>query len=101
MSLDDFCALDLDEFEAVYSAWAEGEESRNRDRWERLRLHASITIQPHVRKRIIPRQLIPLPWDNDKPQGAAVIGPALTAQERQARFERLAARSERPAARSR
>lgn len=92
MSLSDFCALDLDEFEAVFLAWSEAEEARNHDCWERMRLQASISIQPHVRKRINPRQLLPLPWDNHNEVKESPRAKPLTAQERLERFERLAAR---------
>ncbi|HBI57740.1 MAG TPA: hypothetical protein DDY12_01620 [Porphyromonadaceae bacterium] len=48
---------------------------------------AAINIQPHVRKKITPRQLLPLPWDKDvNPRNNA---PQLTAEERQKRFEEM------------
>jgi len=48
---------------------------------------ADISIQPHVRKKITPRQLLPLPWDKDvNPRNNA---PQLTAEERQKRFEEM------------
>lgn len=39
---------------------------RGQELQERARMVAAICIQPHVRKRITPRQLLPLPWDNKK-----------------------------------
>lgn len=39
---------------------------RGQELQEHARTVAAICIQPHVRKRIIPRQLLPLPWDNKK-----------------------------------
>ncbi len=64
MSLDDFCKLEFDEFE-------------------------SICIQPHIKKKITPRQLIPLPWDNisHKPDT-----PRLTPEEKRERFESVASK---------
>lgn len=61
MSLSDFCACDFDEFAGICRAWHEMGEARSRDSWERMRTLASIAIQPHVRKRLTPRQLLPLP----------------------------------------
>jgi len=69
------------EFEVVTSEFSADRQEQTRDRWECMRLLASITIQPHVRRKLTPRQLLPLPWDNKKP----VIrnnAPQLTAQER-------------------
>lgn len=64
MSFDDFCGCDYAEIEAIVTAWREGEEERMRGEWERLRTLAAIAIQPHVKKKITPRQLLPLPWDH-------------------------------------
>ena len=64
MSVDDFCKCDFDEFEAICRAWQEMTDAHYRNLWERMRTLASITIQPHIRKKITPKQLIPLPWDN-------------------------------------
>ena len=38
-------------------------EGQNHEAWERARTIAAIIIQPHVKKRITPKQLLPLPWD--------------------------------------
>ena len=63
LSLEDFCALTPAEFAAACKAYAEEREQGERRSWERMRLLAAVCIQPHVRKRISPQQLIPLPWD--------------------------------------
>ncbi|MCM1517535.1 MAG: hypothetical protein NC117_02715 [Pseudoflavonifractor sp.] len=88
MSLDEFCRCDYDEFEAICRAWREMTEARRHDEWERTRLLATICIQPHVRKRVTPRQLMPLPWDGETKR-RPVEAPELTPAERLARFERL------------
>lgn len=95
LSIDDFCKCDIDEFEAICRAWSDMLEAQNRDDWEQMRLLAAVSIQPHVRKRIIPRQLIPLPWDNQKVRNRndRAATPALTPEQRQARFKRLARES--------
>lgn len=64
LSFDDFCKLDYDEFESICKAWSENAETAYRDDWERARLMATICIQPHIKKRITPQKLLPLPWDN-------------------------------------
>lgn len=63
LSLEGFCALTPAEFAAACKAYAEEQEQGERRSWERMRLLAAVCIQPHVRKRISPQQLIPLPWD--------------------------------------
>lgn len=56
---------------------------------ERAHMVAAICIQPHIRKRIIPRQLLPLPWDNKKSEIRNNAPPQLTAEGRKERFEKL------------
>ena len=34
------------------------------DQWERMRLLATITIQPHVKGKVTPERLLPFPWDS-------------------------------------
>lgn len=63
LSLADFSALTPSEFGECCRAWHEERESRQKDDWERMRLLATITIQPHVKGKLKPQQLLPLPWD--------------------------------------
>lgn len=81
MRLDDFERLAPGEFSAVCQAFAERQDAERQDAWEMMRLHASISVQPHLMKRITPRQLLPLPWD-DKPAEAEVPKPRLGKAER-------------------
>lgn len=87
MTYDDFCQCTFDEFEGICDAWRQMREGESRDSWERARTVAAIIIQPHVRKRITPRQLLPMPWDakTERPQNQ----PTLTPEQRQKRFEAL------------
>lgn len=64
LSFDDFCRLDYEEFENICGAWHEHAETAYRGDWERMRVLASICIQPHVKKTVTPKKLLPLPWDN-------------------------------------
>lgn len=71
MSLGDFRLLTPGEFGSVGKAWGERRETSERGRWERMRLLASISIQPHVRRRLTPERLLPLPWDKEKGRARA------------------------------
>lgn len=69
LPLADFEMLTLPECEAVCAAYNEAHDADRRDAWERMRLMAAISVQPHVKKRLSPGSLLPLPWDKErKPQ---------------------------------
>ena len=71
LTLDDFCRLYLSELEAIFDAYNKRKESEYHDEWERMRLQATILVQPHIKKKMTPRALLPLPWDkSDKPNAA-------------------------------
>ncbi|MBQ9576611.1 MAG: hypothetical protein IJV11_06990 [Muribaculaceae bacterium] len=74
LSVADWSGLSPDEFEAVCRSFVEAEDQRTRDEWERMRLLATITIQPHVKSRLKPDKLLPLPWDNSKKPKAEPVG---------------------------
>lgn len=63
LSYSDFCILTMSEAEAVFSAYKDKHDADRRDVWERMRMHACICIQPHLKKKMTPRRLLPLPWD--------------------------------------
>lgn len=65
MSYDDFCRLTPAEFNDVIEAYNSRQEESERAEWERMRLAVTIIIQPHVKKRMRPQELIPFPWDNE------------------------------------
>lgn len=88
ISLEEFCTYYYEEFESIYNAWKEMGDAQERQAWERTRILAAICIQPHVKKKIVPRQLIPLPWDSKK-QKPRPEGPELTREELKARFDEL------------
>lgn len=52
----------------MHKAYADQRDAAYRDRWERMRLLASIVIQPHLAKnaKITPERLLPFPWDKKK-----------------------------------
>ena len=61
LSYDDFCKMDYDEFASVYAAYADQRDAAVKDEWSRMRLHATICIQPHLAmgKRVTPEKLLP------------------------------------------
>jgi hypothetical protein len=85
--------LYFDEFESICKSWTEMREQQEHAEWERARTLAAIIIQPHLKKKVTPRQLLPLPWDR-KNTGlpSAPDAPILTADERRRRFEEVARR---------
>lgn len=68
LSLTDFCCLTIDEWNEVHKSWLDRENQFQKAEWERLRTLATITIQPHCRKKVNAKQLLPFPWDNEKPK---------------------------------
>ena len=67
-------------------AWHENQEALIRGDWERMRMNATITIQPHLKKKVTPRQVLPFPWEESKKKAEA---PKVSAEEARKRFERL------------
>lgn len=66
LSFSDFCSLTPSEFAEVCKHQRGHEEDLERSRWERMRLLAAITVQPHCKKKITPERLLPLPWDKGR-----------------------------------
>lgn len=92
MSREDFCACTPREFEEAARSFLQWHEAQRRDDWERMRLLACITVQLHVKGRVTPQGLMPLPWDNDGRQKKAAA-PTMGKEEQRKRFELLAKRS--------
>lgn len=63
MSFVDFCLCTPDELEEIIRAWREGRDSEHRDRWERMRLLATMVMQPHYKKKLHPDKLLRFPWE--------------------------------------
>lgn len=85
LTLDDFCRLTPAEFGAVCQSWRDTEERRMKDAWERMRLLAVITTQPHVKKKLEPKKLLPFPWEKPEKPKAEVV----SREEAKRRFEKL------------
>ncbi|MDE6380674.1 MAG: hypothetical protein K2L11_09390 [Muribaculaceae bacterium] len=67
LSFGDFCRLTFGEFEAVMKAHNEAETIRQQGEWERMRLHAAMTMQPHCKRKLDPRKLLPFEWEKKGP----------------------------------
>lgn len=95
LTYDDFCRLDYGEFSAVHRAYMEKYDAEYKDRWQRMRLLATITIQPHLdrRHKITPERLLPFPWEKKEKRGMrSTPGSKLTPEERRRRMESLVER---------
>lgn len=86
LSFDDFCGLSPDEFQAVYDAYYDKEEAGYHAEWERTRMLAAITIQPHTKSKITPQRLLPFPWEKPKRDHTE---PQPTKEEDLERFKKL------------
>lgn len=85
LSVDEFRDLTGEEFAAIATSYEKRQEDAQRGEWERMRLLATIGIQPHIKDKMTPQRLLPFPWDHDK-----VSGPApedLTLEERRAKAQ--------------
>ncbi len=89
MRHEDFCLCTVDEFEGICAAWSEHQERIERQSWERTRILAAICIQPHVKNRIHPERLLPLPWDNATSPRPKHQAEELTPEQRLDRFMKL------------
>lgn len=89
---DEFCKMDFDEFAAVYKAYAEQRDAQYKDEWQRMRLLATIVIQPHLakNKKITPEKLLPFPWD--KKTVAREAKREITPEQQRRRMEELVKR---------
>ena len=92
MSADDFCQCTPLEFQAVYQAWADAEQRRERAAWERTRMLCTTMLQPYSKKRLEPQDVMRFAWDTSTGSGtgpATDEGENLTAKEIRERFEKV------------
>ena len=88
LTLEDFCYLSPDEFAAICKAHNEQRESEMQAAWNRMRLHACISIQPHVKNKLTPEKLLPFTWDAGEKE--KVEAKKVSKEEAKRRFEKLA-----------
>lgn len=84
----DFCILTPEEFSHIYKAYSEERTAQYQDGWERMRMLATITIQPYAKKRLTPHGLLPFPWEKKKPEYTKV-SPAVSKEDALKRFEKV------------
>ena len=87
LSYDDFCRLEMREFTACCRAYNEHRSAELHDAWERMRLLATIVIQPHVKGKVSPQKLLPFDWEKTKKKAPRV---SVSKEEDKNRFEALA-----------
>lgn len=86
LSFGDFCILTFDEFQAVLKAYREREEMMCHEEWERMRLHAVMTMQPHCGKKLDPKKVLPFEWEKSKKPGRENTAPELSKAEAKEAF---------------
>ena len=64
MSMDDFCRCTPSEFYAAYEAWNEMQTSRERGRWERIRMQCLCSMQPYSKSKLTPQDIMRFPWED-------------------------------------
>ena len=88
MGLADFDTLHPSEFRAVVDAWRHHEEECYSRTLAAIRVHATCCVQPHVKKRLMPRDLWQIPAVDEDPELNAGHE-QLSKEEKKARFEQL------------
>ena len=73
MSLRDFEVLTPEEWRATCQHWHETREQMSRETWEQVRWLGALTLQPHVRKKLSPRDILRFPWDDKKKDAPPVM----------------------------
>lgn len=83
--------MDFNEFAAVYKAYAAQRDTDFKDEWARMRLLATITIQPHLAKgkKVTPEKLLPFPWEKKKTCKRNAKEQELTPQKQRERMVEL------------
>lgn len=92
MSYHDFALVTPSEFQEAVKAKHEWQAECDKAAWERMRILASIAVQPHIKKRLTPQELLPLPWDNEQEKPPTVV---LSKQETADRIKELQNRIKR------
>ena len=85
LSRADFCRMSPLEFYYISKAHREEQERLSRERWEIMRMEAFIIIQPHVKKGLTPKKLLPFPWEQSN--GSTNAEEKMTLEERKRRAE--------------
>lgn len=87
LSVDDFRMMTLPQFRKAYDMWAEDRELSMRLPYEVMRLQVCMTLQPFVKGKLVPSEILPLPWDSHPVAEESMHIP--TREEALARFQQL------------
>lgn len=90
LSYHDFRALTVEELTAVVESSRRVRGAADKGEWERTRLHAVMTMQPHCKNRLDPRRILPLPWDASPLRSSSNTKADMGREESLARFLELA-----------
>lgn len=71
MSMDDFCRCTPSEFYEAYGAWAEWEQNREKELWERARTVCLCSLQPYSEKQLRPQDVMIFSWEKEEDSGEA------------------------------
>ena len=82
LSFGDFCLLTFDEFEAVLKAHRDRDDMMRHEEWERMRLHAVMTMQPHCKHRLHPNKVLPFEWEKTRSSRHVNSAPELSKPRR-------------------
>ncbi len=89
MSVTEFERCTPDELSEIFESFSKEREDRIKGDWERTRQLAGLLLQPHLKKKVSPRDLMKFPWDNEPPEEGDEERPApMSAEERKARYLR-------------
>ena len=88
LSYDDFCRCTPEEFNGICKAYHNQRETDYKNEWERMRMLATITIQPHTKSKITAQKLLPFPWEEINKKSDK-IEEKLSKEESKIRFEKL------------
>ena len=82
MSLREFEMLTPGEWRATCQSWHKTREQMSRETWYQVRWLGTVTVQPHVRKTLSPRDLLRFPWEDDTKTSA----PRMSREEHERRM---------------
>ena len=63
LGMEDFRNLTLAQFDSIYRAWHEQEQSRYRMLWQQTRIIALYTLMPHSKKKLNEQDIMRFPWE--------------------------------------
>ena len=88
MPYNDFCAITPEEFNHIYRAYSEERTAQYQDSWERMRMLATIIIQPYAKKGLTPHGLLPFLLEKKKPEHTKAA-PAVSLENALKHFEEV------------